>query len=254
MDSRWFRRYHRPAAGGPDRPRLICFPHAGGAAGSYAGLARRLAPHLAVYAVQYPGRHDRRHETPETRLTTLAGRVAQRLMESTTGPYAFFGHSMGALVAYETARTLQRNGAPAPLRLFLSARGAPTPTPDPNDRLDDDAAILAAVRRLGGTDAAVLEDPELLALALPVLRADYAALSAYHWNADPVLNTPLSVFVGTDDPLVPPGAARGWADRTDRGAETLLFPGGHFYLGEQLDKVAEAIVVRLPSRPAGLHA
>ncbi|MER5844538.1 alpha/beta fold hydrolase [Streptomyces prasinus] len=251
MDSRWFRRYHRPTDGRTDRTRLICFPHAGGAAGGYAGLARRLAPHLDVYAVQYPGRHDRRHETPESRLTALAERVAQRLLESTPGPYAFFGHSMGALVAYETARVLQKHGAPAPLRLILSGRGAPTQRPDPNDRLDDDAAILAAARRLGGTDAAVLDDPELVELALPVLRADYAALAAYRWTAEPVLSTPLSVFVGADDPLVPQEAARSWADRTRQEAETLLFPGGHFYLGEQLDKVAEAIVDRVPSRPVG---
>ncbi|MEU1297185.1 alpha/beta fold hydrolase [Streptomyces sp. NPDC005840] len=250
VDSRWFRRYHRPVDDTP-RTRLICFPHAGGAAGGYAALARRLAPRLDVYAVQYPGRHDRRHETPEHSLTALAARIAERLLEGTRGPYALFGHSMGALVAYETARVLARHGAPAPARLILSGRGAPTTTPDPHDRLDGDDAILAAVRRLGGTGAAVLDNPELLALALPVLRADYAALADYRWTAEPMLSTPLSIFAGTDDPLVPQRAAAAWADLTSATSETLMFPGGHFYLGDQLDTVAEAIADLLPSLPVG---
>ncbi|MFE4830195.1 thioesterase II family protein [Streptomyces sp. NPDC056672] len=268
MDSKWFRRYDRTGSGDTrtgsgdartgsgdaDRPRLICFPHAGGAASAYAGLSRLLAPHLDVFAVQYPGRQDRRHETPERGITPLAGRIAQRLIEGTTGPYALFGHSMGALVAYETARALQRCGAPGPLRLLLSGRGAPGGAANPHDRLDGDGAILAAVRRLGGTDATVLDDPELVAMALPPLRADYGALASYRWTPDPVLNTPVSVFVGADDPVVPVSSARAWSERTALESETLVFPGGHFYLGGRLDKVAEAIVDRVAVRPAGQDA
>ncbi|WP_066946677.1 thioesterase II family protein [Streptomyces lushanensis] len=251
MDTKWFRRYDRTDAVDLGRPRLICFPHAGGAASAYAGLSRQLSPYLDVFAVQYPGRQDRRHETPERGIASLAGRVAQRLLEGTAGPYALFGHSMGALVAYETARALQQCGAPAPVRLFVSGRGVPGTTVGPHDQLDSDAAILAAVRNLGGTDAGVLDDPELVAMALPALRADYGALASYRWAPDPVLQTPVSVFVGADDPVVPVEAARAWSERTALDSETLVFPGGHFYLGGQLDKVAEAIVDRTAVRPAG---
>ncbi|MDX3853678.1 thioesterase II family protein [Streptomyces sp. AK02-01A] len=248
MDSKWFRRYGRTDPGDSARPRLICFPHAGGAASAYAGLARLLPPHLDVVAVQYPGRQDRRRETPAAGITALAGSIAERLREETAGPYAFFGHSMGALVAYETARALQRWDAPGPVRLLLSGRGVPSAAPNPHDQLDSDRAVLAAVRRLGGTDAAVLDDPELVAMALPALRADYGALASYRWTPDPVLNTPVSVFVGADDPVVPVAAADAWRERTALESETLVFPGGHFYLGGQLDKVAEAIVDRLGVR------
>ncbi|MFE2499527.1 thioesterase II family protein [Streptomyces scopuliridis] len=244
MDSKWFRRYGQAGPGEPGSPRLICFPHAGGAASAYAGLARLLAPHFDVLAVQYPGRQDRRRETPERGITSLAGRIAARLLEGGPGPYVFFGHSMGALVAYETARTLQRWGSTGPDRLFLSGRGAPGMTPSPHDQLDGDGAILAAVRRLGGTDAAVLDDPELLDMALPPLRADYAALASYRWGRDPALDIPVTVLVGADDPVVPVEAADGWRERTTLESELLVFPGGHFYLGGQLGEVAEVMVDR----------
>ncbi|MEU3188699.1 alpha/beta fold hydrolase [Streptomyces sp. NPDC006923] len=250
MDSKWFRRYVRTEPGDAARPRLICFPHAGGAASAYAGLARLLSPHLDVVAVQYPGRQDRRRETPAPGITALAGTVAELLREDAAGPYAFFGHSMGALVAYETARALQRWDAPGPVRLLLSGRGAPGATLNPHDQLDSDDAVLAAVRRLGGTDATVLDDPELVAMALPALRADYGALASYRWAPDPVLNTPVSVFVGADDPVVPVPAADAWRDRTTLESETLVFAGDHFYLGAQLDKVAGAIVDRVGVRAA----
>ncbi|MGW3939388.1 thioesterase II family protein [Streptomyces phaeochromogenes] len=249
MDSKWFRRLGPPAPSGPGLPRLVCFPHAGGAAGAYAGLGRLLAPHLDVLGVQYPGRQDRRREPPEADITGLARRIADRLLEGGDAPCFFFGHSMGALVAYETARALRRSGAPGPQRLFLSGRGAPAPVPAPHDRLRGDAEILAAVRRLGGTDAAVLEDPELVDLVLPALRADYLALGGYRWVPEPSLNTPVTVLVGAEDPVVPLDAAMEWGGYTERETETLVFPGGHFYLNGQLDQVATAIVKRVAARP-----
>ncbi|MFF3246807.1 thioesterase II family protein [Streptomyces sp. NPDC002870] len=254
MDSQWFRRFGDP---GPDGPRLICFPHAGGAASSYAGLWRLLSPHLDVLMVQYPGRQDRRRETPERDITALAGRIAEHLMAGADRPYAFFGHSMGAVVAYETARALRERDAAAPLRLILSGRSAPGPRPDRHDMLDGDQSILAAVRALGGTDSAVLDDPELVAMALPALRADYGALASYGWQPGPPLNSPISVFVGDADPVVPIATVAGWGEHTSLDCEVRVFPGGHFYLGEQLDEVAEAIVDRMSAGargPAGAAA
>ncbi|MGW4275290.1 thioesterase II family protein [Streptomyces seoulensis] len=248
MDTTWFRRFGEPR---PTGCRLLCFPHAGGAAGAYAPLARKLAGTLDVLAVQYPGRQDRRGEPPVDSVLGLAARIADRLTAEPYRPYAFFGHSMGALVAYETARILHAGSAPPPVRLFLSGRGAPGPTPNRHDRLTDDAAILTAVRDLGGTDASVLDDPELVDMVLPALRADYRALASYRWQAGPALDTPLTVLVGDADPVVPVASVAGWARQTRQDNEVLVFTGGHFYLSERLDEVTTVVEGRLRTRTGG---
>ncbi|MFB7086522.1 thioesterase II family protein [Streptomyces sp. NPDC056296] len=249
MDITWFRRFGEPV---PTAPRLICLPHAGGSASSYAPLSRKLSGALDVLAVQYPARQDRRAEPAADGILDLAARIADRLAAvADDRPYALFGHSMGALVAYETARILQSSGTPLPARLFLSGRGAPGPTPDRNDRLQDDAEILAAVRNLGGTDAAVLDDPELVDMVLPALRADYGALASYRWQDGPVLNIPLTVLVGDADPVAPVESTAGWAGQTDRDNEVLVLSGGHFYLSERLDEVSTVVLSRLTAVTGG---
>ncbi|PPS71841.1 MULTISPECIES: thioesterase II family protein [Streptomyces] len=240
MDGQWFRRFGDPE---PDALRLICFPHAGGAASAYLPLSRLLRPHVEVRAVQYPGRQDRRLETPVADIGELASVVAQKLQdEETAAPYAFFGHSMGALIAYETARILEERGARPPRRLFLSARGAPGPRRSPHDVLPDDEAVLAAVRRLGGTGVALLDDPELVAMVLPALRADYTALAAYSWTPGEPLHTPVTVLCGDADPVVSVEEAAGWRAFTRAETEVRVFPGGHFYVDQRLDDVAEVVL------------
>ncbi|MFE5756534.1 thioesterase II family protein [Streptomyces massasporeus] len=240
MDGQWFRRFGDPE---PDALRLICFPHAGGAASAFQPLSRRLRPHIEVRAVQYPGRQDRRLEMPVADIGELAAIVARKLQDDETAmPFAFFGHSMGALVAYETARILEERGAPSPRRLFLSARGAPGPRRSPHDVLPDDDAILAAVRRLGGTGVTLLDDPELVAMVLPALRADYAALAAYSWTPREPLRTPVTVLCGDADPVVSVEEAAGWRAFTRAETEVRVFPGGHFYVDQRLDDVAEVVL------------
>jgi surfactin synthase thioesterase subunit len=240
MDGQWFRRFGDPE---PDALKLICFPHAGGAASAYQQLYRRLRPHVEVLAVQYPGRQDRRLETPVADIGELAAVIAGKLADGeTAAPFAFFGHSMGALVAYETARLLEERGVPAPRRLFLSARGAPGPRRSPHDVLPDDEAILAAVRRLGGTGVALLDDPEVVAMVLPALRADYAALAAYSWTPREPLHMPVSVLCGDADPVVSVEEASGWRAFTRAETEVRVFPGGHFYVDQRLDDVAEVVL------------
>ncbi|WP_330287216.1 thioesterase II family protein [Streptomyces sp. NBC_00576] len=240
MDGQWFRRFGDPE---PGAFRLICFPHAGGAASAYLPLSRLLAPHIDVWAVQYPGRQDRRRETPVTDIGELAAVIAGKLeSDDQDQPCAFFGHSMGALIAYETARILQERGARPPRRLFLSARGAPGPKRNPHDAPPDDDAILTAVRRLGGTGAALLDDPELVAMVLPALRADYTALAGYSWVPGEPLHTPVTVLCGTDDPVVSVEEAAGWRTHTLADTEVRVLPGGHFYLDQRLGDVAEVIL------------
>jgi pyochelin biosynthesis protein PchC len=233
MDGLWFRRFAPEARG---RIRLICFPHAGGAASSYSALARALSPHVDVLSIQYPGRQDRRNEPPIADLHALATRIADRLP---AGPHAFFGHSMGAIVAYEVARRL---GGTAPTRLFASGRAAPSVPNGRHVHLRDDRELVRDVRLLGGAGNSALDDPELLAMILPPLRADYTAIETYRWTPGPPLACPVTVLIGDEDPLVDIRDARVWHDHTHAGITLRPYPGGHFYLERQPDHVARDLL------------
>ncbi|MEV5551401.1 alpha/beta fold hydrolase [Streptomyces sp. NPDC052309] len=257
MASDWFRRFGAEAPGGGVR--LVCFPHAGGAASAYLGLHRELAPDFDVLAVQYPGRQDRRSEPPVDDIgrlvQALADEAERELVPATAAgparPYAFFGHSMGAVLAYELARELGRRGVPGPCHLFLSGRFSPTPQGADTDRLDTDEKILAMIRRLGGTVGAVFDDPDLLEMVMPPLRADYRALGGYTWRPGPPLDAPLTVLVGDRDPVVPVDAAVGWCEHTTAGAQLHVLPGGHFYLDQCTAEVADIVRAALVPAPAG---
>lgn len=219
---------------------LICCPHAGGAATAYASLARALAPRVEVRAVQYPGRQDRRHERPFGGIAEVSEVLAGLLRRRGDRRYALFGHSMGALIAYETALRLERAAGADPEWLFVSGRSAPTLGPGPGDRVEGDAALLAEIRRLGGSDA-VLADPELVEMILPALRADYRALRAYEWAPGDRLRCPITALIGDTDPLVTPETAAHWLDLSLRPGDVRVFAGGHFYLDRQAEKLAGVI-------------
>ncbi|MFH9575332.1 thioesterase II family protein [Streptomyces sp. NPDC017230] len=241
MNSTWFRRFTTPGNG----PLLVCFPHAGGSATAYRTLAQALPADLDVMCVQYPGRQDRYLEPPFTDLTRLAEAVAEelaRVLAADPGrPYALFGHSMGSLVAFETARLIARGPLPGPRRLFLSGRGAPDAHSTARFGLYDDADVLAEVRRLGGTDQSMLDDPDIMEMVLPALRADYRALGSYGWRAGEPLAAPVTVLVGESDPMVTVEQAGTWRAHTREDVSVKVFPGGHFYLFDHLDPVSAAV-------------
>ncbi|MCX4987066.1 thioesterase II family protein [Streptomyces sp. NBC_00572] len=238
MDSTWFRRFGAAREGAV---RLVCFPHAGGAASAFIPLSRALGEHVDVLAVQYPGRQDRRREEPYRSVDAHADALAEAMGPLTDEPYAFFGHSMGAVLAYETAHRLVAAGRPGPCRVFLSGRGAPSPLPSPHDRLGSDTEILRAVRGLGGTGHAVLDDPELLAMVMPALRADYGALGTYRWSGGAPLAAPVTVLIGDADPVVAVDEAAAWHDHTSGDFDLRILPGGHFYLDDRTDEVRDII-------------
>ncbi|WP_353947402.1 alpha/beta fold hydrolase (plasmid) [Streptomyces sp. HUAS MG91] len=247
MNSTWFRRF-TPAGNGP---RLFCFPHAGGSATAYLQLARSLPSAFDVVSLQYPGRQDRYREEPFTELDDLVGAVAEQLAGEVAAdperPYALFGHSMGALVAFETARLLARDGLPRPQRLFLSGRGAPDGRDSAFGRFDD-ADVLADVRRLGGTEQAMLDDPEILEIVLPALRADYRILGTFTWRGGEPLDVPLTALTGDSDPMTTVDDMWTWRAHTSRDFGLKVFPGGHFYLFDQLGPVAGAVTEGLAAR------
>jgi surfactin synthase thioesterase subunit len=233
----WVRRYHHaPRAAA----RLVCFPHAGGSASTYFPLSAALGSRVDVVAIQYPGRQDRRAEPFIDDIDVLAGRIHDALSEEPDLPLTFFGHSMGAVLAFEVARLLERDGREL-TRLFASGRRAPSSHRDETTHLLDDAGIIAELRTLSGTAAAVLDHKAMAGLFLPVLRADLRAVQTYRAGAGAALRCPVSALVGDDDPLTSMAEARMWSRHTTGHFDVLAFRGGHFYLDERAAEVVDVL-------------
>ncbi|MFX0581074.1 thioesterase II family protein [Nocardia nepalensis] len=225
----WVRRYN-PA---PDPAvRLACMPHAGGSASYFVSTSRLLAPQCEVLAVQYPGRQDRRRERPFENVTDLADAVAQQLLVWTDRPMALFGHSLGAVVAFEVAYRLAAQGC-TPLALIVSGRRAPSRYRAENVHTRDDEGLLREVRSLGGTDPLALAEPEMREMILAALRADYTAVETYRCPDRNPLQIPIYGHFGLDDPQVTIEEAQSWAAHTTSHFELHTYPGGHFYLNTQ---------------------
>jgi surfactin synthase thioesterase subunit len=238
----WVRRF-RPAPGG--RFRLVCFPYAGGSAGWFLPFADLLASDTDVVAIQYPGRQNRFREPVVADIGELADRIRAALTGLPPLPTAFLGHSMGAVVAFETARRIEALGGRPPLALFASACRAPSLVQDEGLHLADDDRLVEELGRMGGTEAELLRDEEMLALLLPSLRGDTTAIETYRAGEDAVLDIPVTALVGDQDARVGVADAEAWRHHTRAAFACHVFPGGHFYLAEQAARVAAHVASRL---------
>lgn len=246
---RWFAcRERNPGAAA----RLYCFPHSGGAAGEYVRWADHL-PDVEVWGLQLPGRGGRQGERPLTRMPELVGAlVAEAAFD---GRFALFGHSLGALVAYELARALGAAGRRSPAWLFASAypaphlpRGAP-----PVHHLADAELVDRIDRTYGSLPAEVRADAELLALVLPAYRADLTMVETYEHVPGEPLDCPLTVIAGTDDEATE-AQLTAWRRHTTGPFALRWLPGGHFYLREQRDALLAIVADSLRSDAAGARA
>ena len=227
---------------------VVCFPPGGGSAGAYRALAQQVGQGIAVYAVQYPGRQDRLGDPLVPDLTELAEHVTADLLGWGAVPsLALFGHSMGATVAFEVARRLQREGRD-PVQLFVSGRIAPDARYAGRLHVGSDADLIADLERLANDAASVSmlrDDAELAELVLPPLRADYRAVETYVFEPGSPLRCPVSALLGEDDPTVTIEQAQEWRAHTDGEFEVTTFPGRHFYLDERVAEVAAYLAARL---------
>ncbi|WP_158714837.1 alpha/beta fold hydrolase [Streptomyces erythrochromogenes] len=240
--SRWLRTYH-PRASAPAR--LVCFPHAGGAANAFVALSAALPEDVELLAVQYPGRQDRRGEPCAQDLSELAAGVAGALAASPDDrPLFLLGHSMGALVAFETARLLEERGGAA--RLFVSAARPPAQDwEEPDLALVGDGELVAGLRRLGGIPEPLLADPEIAAEILRLLRADHRALLRHRCAREHAVAAPVTVLLATADPKNSPAQMADWARHTTRGHEVVTLSGGHFALLERPAESALPVTERI---------
>jgi pyochelin biosynthetic protein PchC len=233
----WVRRFH-PAA--DPRARLVCFPHAGGSASYFFAVSRAMGPSVEVLCLQYPGRQDRRFEPCLDTVEAYADHITAALLPWTDLPLVFFGHSLGATIAFETARRLQSAGVEV-TGLFASGRRGPTAERDERVHERPDDGLLAEVRRLSGTDGTVLDDHEIVRMILPALRADYRAAETYRHTPGQLLRCPVTVLVGDCDPKVSVDEAQDWAAHTTGHFDLKVFAGGHFFLQEHQQQILAVI-------------
>jgi surfactin synthase thioesterase subunit len=234
----WLQCSHRSPDG---RVRLLYFPHAGGSASFCFPISRILSPSIEVLALQYPGRQNRRSEPCMQNISQFVDAIMVALEEVDDRPLAFFGHSMGAILAFEVASHFQRCGRTMPVRLFASGRRAPSTTRYENVHQSDEDGLIAELRRLAGTDKRVLAEEELIRMILPPMRADYKAIETYEWMPGPPIDCPITVLVGNNDPKTTVDEARAWKKHTTRDFTMHVYPGGHFYLGGDGSGVANVI-------------
>ena len=221
--------------------RLICFPHAGGGSALFYPFAALLPPSIEMLAVQLPGREARLSEPPFRRMDLLVDALLDGLKDNILSPFSFFGHSMGALVAFELSRALRRHGHQLPHTVVVSGRRSPTipHLEEPLHLLPDTAFVDALVRRYDAIPTVIRNEPDLMAIFVPVLKADFATFETHVHRDEPPLGCAVAMYGGRDDPQTAQMA--GWADLFSGPRTNRAFDGGHFYLADHRRAVATAL-------------
>jgi medium-chain acyl-[acyl-carrier-protein] hydrolase len=239
----------------PARLRLFCLPYAGGGAQIFRHYAAALPAAVEVCAVQLPGRERRFVERPLESVDAIVDQLAPVVARELSLPYAVFGHSLGALVGFELLRRLRAAGEPPPVRFFASGHRAPhLPDPDPPIRHLPDAEFIEELRALNGTPQAAFDSPELLALVLPTLRADFTAAETYVYRDAMPLACPISALGGTADDMITPEALQGWRQHTSADFEAHLLEGDHFFIHQRHPEVMRIVSGRLAQALEGRAA
>jgi medium-chain acyl-[acyl-carrier-protein] hydrolase len=223
--------------------RLFCLPYAGGGASIFRRWSEYLPAEIEVCPIQLPGRENRWKEPLFTHISPLVETLATILHPYLQKiPFAFFGHSMGALIAFELTRQLCDNYNCHPTHLFVSGRAAPqiTTSDSPIHQLPE-SEFLEELRRLDGTPEAVLQNAELMKLLIPILRADFALCETYIYSIKKQLDCPISVFGGLQDHKLSYENLIAWHELTNNERRLRLFPGNHFFLQSVQPLVLSAI-------------
>ncbi|MFK5951893.1 MAG: alpha/beta fold hydrolase [Desulfobacterium sp.] len=220
---------------------LFCFSYAGGGASVFRQWQPSLPERIQLCPVQLPGRENRISEPLITSLDELVDVASAELAPYLDLPFAFYGHSIGARIAFELARELRKKLGITPCCLIVSGSRAPhIPEPNPLHHLSDDA-FMSELRRFSGTPEAVLQSKELMEMFLPILRADFAVDETYVYSEDMPLDCPIFVFGGTEDVEAKIKELEAWADHTSKGFCLEMIRGDHFFLQTERALLLQAI-------------
>ncbi len=233
----------------PGRFKLFCLPHAGGGSVLFQSWQAHFGSRLDVAPVLLPGRDRRMRESAIDSVRTLARAMARGLERELLSPYAIFGHSMGALIAYEFCHALRELDLPEPGHLFAAGFRAPH-LPDRNPQLHElsDEELVSALELLGGTPPEILEFEGLMALMLPTVRADLRMVETYRWTEREPLSVPITSICSSADPLVSREETEQWGQLTSGSFDSVEVAGGHFFLDAQREPLLSAIEARLAKR------
>jgi surfactin synthase thioesterase subunit len=224
---------------------LICIPFAGGSEHSYRAYQKKVSDFFTVKVVSLPGRGSRMKEKLLFNLDALVDDVYAQIQFELDSPYALYGHSMGALIAYLLAVKIQRAGQTRPLNLFLTGAKSPTERAgDVSRHLLPKDRFIAELRLLGGCPEEMLNDEEMLNLFEPILRADFQAVESYKLVELAIIDVPLTVIVGSAERFSY-SEASAWSKVCTCECHTLQLPGGHFFIFDHVEAILKTIAEKL---------
>ncbi len=225
------------------RLRLFCFPYAGSGTSVFHPWARLLRPEIELCPIRLPGREGRLKEAPYEQIQLLVETLAGAVLPSLEKPFAFFGHSMGAIIAFELTRQLRRQQVPMPVYLFASGHDAPhlVSHPSPLYNLPDDEFANRVRDRYKGIPTAIWANSDLMALFLPTLRADFTLIETYVYSDEPKLDIPMMVLGGCQDGETSQAGLDGWRKQTQSVFKLKMFAGDHFFLQSERHALLETI-------------
>jgi medium-chain acyl-[acyl-carrier-protein] hydrolase len=221
---------------------LFCFPYAGGSSSVFRSWRDELLPGVEVVPVHLPGREARLLEQPFTKLMPLLDELTEVLRRHVSGPFAFFGHSMGALVSFELARRMSQQYQLEPLHAFVAGYRAPQlPSHGKPIAHLPNQAFIEELRRMNGTPEAVLQNDEMMQLLLPALRADFTLCETYVYHPANRLRCPISALGGWQDSKASKDELEAWQEQTEGKFTLRMFPGDHFFVHTAQHAVLAAI-------------
>lgn len=226
--------------------RLICFPYAGGSGNIYEEWQSHIGPHIEVCAAQLPGRGARFNEPKHVTLGDLLDECEEAILPLLDRPFAIFGHSLGAVVAFAFAQRLEKLGK-SPMHLFVSGASAPVDGCEYKETHDlNDQELVEWMAEINGTPVELMNDPEILEIALPILRADFAIASSYK-HVDARLKASATVFGGSEDKNIPSEQLSSWGNLVTGRVQVEVIKGDHFFIHGN-----EEIIIATIRRTVGL--
>jgi surfactin synthase thioesterase subunit len=241
------------------RARLFCFSYAGGNPAAFLPWQKAIDPAIEICAIQLPGRGTHLAEPATASMPTLIKALAHEISRLSDLPFAFFGHSLGGLLAFEVTRWCKLDYLPLPVHLFVSACAAPQ-SRNPTEALHQlpDTELIQRLASYNGTPPEVLAHRELMEILLPAIRADFQLVEEYRYRPGLPLGAPITVLAGRRDRHVTAEQAAGWRRETLAACQIRWFEGDHFFIHGELEAVLDCISTGLSetqsqNSPNSLH-